>query len=464
MITHTMGADPSSSLRLVIESAESIKDIYHVEKHSLGKGAFGAVRKATVRATGAVRAVKTISRQQMKEQRKLFKREVEIMKLIDHPNIMMLYDIFEGHKQLYLVLQLCSGGSVSEYIKKAGTLSEVQAAAVMRHVLRAICYLHNNHICHRDVKAENILLVSRGRIERSGVKVAGLSFAHFLKAEQEPFKGSGGTLTHMAPEVLQKKYGLRCDVWSCGVMLYGFIAAHLPFQGNTDAELRAEILKKKPTFAKGMAEASQLVLDFIERLLVKNPAKRCSPQQALADKWVVTVAPKFGQVPLAYGILKKVFNFRRLTNLQRAVLHVLSAMLPEAEIDVAQKFFIHVDSNGDGMISVAELREALGVKTPPPDTGDQSDLTYTEFLAATLDLHKHIDSSLLRDVFSSFDKNADGTLSLSEISTGTEIGAMSMDEVISEIEKVDLDGSGNVDFVEFQQMMRRGLGQQLGEC
>lgn len=244
-------------------------------------------------------------------------------------------------------------------------------------------------------------------------------------------------------------------------MLYEFLAGELPFKGETPDKLREQIFKKKLKFGSGMVDASHLALTFVERLLVKNPENRCSPSQALADRWIVTTAPTLGEVALSKGIIKKVQNFRRLGNLQQIVLHVLTSMLPDFEIDLPRRFFVHVDSDGDGMISMGELRNALGEDDSwSTSKGDQSDLTFAEFLAATLDLQKYLESKLFRDIFSSFDKNSDGTLSLSELSTGCEIGVLSVDDLVDEMEHIDTDGDLSLDFTEFYKMMQLGLRKQ----
>lgn len=462
LMTHTMGAHTSGSCRLCIESEEKIEMLYDLENISSTKGAFGRITRAMLRTTGAIRGVETVNKEQLKGQKKLFKKELGILKMIDHPNLMMLHEFFEDNKQIHLVMQLCSGGNVSEYVKRAGPLREVQAAAVMKQVLRAISYLHKNRICHRDVKAENCLIVSGRRIERSTVKLGGYTAADILKPGQRSFTKSVGTLTHMAPEVLKSKYGFRCDLWSAGIMLHGMISLSLPFMGETDDDLRENILKRKPALGREMVNVSQLALDFLDRLLVKEPKQRCSAKQALADSWIEATAPKLDRAPISQGVLKKVFKLRRRSSLQQAVLHILTSMLPEAELEVSRNFFILLDRDGDGLVSMAEIQSVLGERMPSVHhEADQSALSYTEFLAATLDVEKQRESKLFKDIFDSFDRNGDGTLSISELSTGDKIGALSVDELAREMAKVDRDGDSKLDFAEFHQMMKVGMTKQL---
>jgi calcium-dependent protein kinase len=461
MVTHTHGPK-------VIENGDKLAALYDVQSRKvqddtqLTKGIFGFAKRATFKATGATRGVERIRKDQINWG--TFERDMKIIKMVDHPNLLMLYEIFEEQKRMNLVWQLCSAGNVSQYMKKSGHLNERQAAAVTRQVICALSYLHNHSIAHRDLKAENCMLVSGRRIERSIVKVGGYGAADILKPGQIFFTGSAvGTLTHMAPEVLQGRFGLQCDMWSCGIMLYNFLSESFPLKGETDEELREHILTKKPIIGKGMADVSQLLLNFVDQLLVKKPESRLTAKEALIDEWITSTAPKIKDVELSRSILKKVLNYRRLSRLQRAVLHCLISMLPEAELDVSRNIFNLVDADGDGAISMNELRKALGIKTVAPDTGDQTDLTYTEFVAATVDLQQHLESKLFHDLFDSIDTNVDGALSLSELSAGAATGALSLDELMEEIHKVDIDGDGKIDFAEFKKMMKRGLAKQLGQ-
>lgn len=169
LITHTMGSCPSSALKLIIENGDDIHKHFDIDKGMLGKGAFGIVQRAKLKSSGAVRAVKILSKERLKESKHMFKKEVEIMKELDHPNLLMLYEIFEDAEFMYLVLQMCSGGHLLGYIQKRGTLTEHQGAIVIQQIIRATTYMHMLSICHRDLKSENCLLETDGRDRKSVV-------------------------------------------------------------------------------------------------------------------------------------------------------------------------------------------------------------------------------------------------------------------------------------------------------
>merc|ERR1719343_67672 len=143
-----------------MDNTGKIHDFYDMDKKKLGEGSYGSVCKAKNKSTGSIRAIKTISKSQMKNIER-FKQEIAIMKMMDHPNIIKLYETFEDHRNIYLVMELSSGGELFDRIIESGHFTEVQAAILMQQIIRAIYYMHDNHFCHRDLKPENFLFMSK---------------------------------------------------------------------------------------------------------------------------------------------------------------------------------------------------------------------------------------------------------------------------------------------------------------
>ncbi|CAE8638381.1 unnamed protein product, partial [Polarella glacialis] len=223
-VTHTMGVVPSASLQLIINNDGDLKDYYVLEDRTLGKGTYGVVVPAKVKSTKAPRAVKSIAKVRMKEHVGALKYEIDIMKKIDHPYIIMLYEIFEDLEKLYLVTELCRGGHLHGYVTQNGRLNESAAALAMQQLFRAVFYLHRSFICHRDLKSENLLLSESGPFGGAGannncLKVADFGLSCIFKPKQI-FTAMVGTPSHMAPEVRARKYNFACDYWSCGVIMY----------------------------------------------------------------------------------------------------------------------------------------------------------------------------------------------------------------------------------------------------
>lgn len=458
-VIETMGMVPSASLQVVIDNHGDLEDFYDVEAKPLGQGSFGVVRQAKVKVTGAARAVKSINKEKMKEKRDVLKHEIEIMKMIDHPNLVMLHEIFEDTEFLYLVMELCSGGHLEARVKKAGRLREGQAAAVFRHILRGVHYMHAHRICHRDLKAENILLGNSDPLERCVVKLSDFGLSCVVSPKQV-LTSCAGTRSHMAPEVLAKKYDISCDLWSCGVILYFFLSGYLPFAG--DDEVRAA---KVAFSSKEWLDVSQDAINLISSLLTKNARKRSTAKQALREPWIKQRAPPPAEVTLQRTLIRNLCSFRSLNKFKRATLSVVVNMLDEADVSVPRATFNALDLNGDGIISLAELKRALAEQGgegmdivcifQDVSAGGKvlKEFTYTEFLAATFD-RKHLrQTGICRTAFKCFDKNGDGTISMAELAKGHLLGHLSMEELVEILNSLDRNGDAHIDFEEFTAML-----------
>eukprot|EP00386_Alphamonas_edax_P005724 GDKI01018666.1.p1 GENE.GDKI01018666.1~~GDKI01018666.1.p1 ORF type:complete len:189 (-),score=62.78 GDKI01018666.1:87-653(-) len=157
-----MSTSPSKFGRegFVASSTGPLSKFYDLETKKLGQGTYGSVAKGVNKSTGAVRAIKTISKSQVKNIER-FRQEIAIMKGLDHPNIVKLYETFEDQKNIYLVLELCTGGELFDRIIDAGYFTEKDAAVLMKQILAAVFYLHQHKIAHRDLKPENFLFLSK---------------------------------------------------------------------------------------------------------------------------------------------------------------------------------------------------------------------------------------------------------------------------------------------------------------
>uniref|UniRef100_A0A3B3XFV4 non-specific serine/threonine protein kinase n=1 Tax=Poecilia mexicana TaxID=48701 RepID=A0A3B3XFV4_9TELE len=208
-------------------------------------------------------------------------REVRIMKGLNHPNIVKLFEVIETEKTLYLVMEYASGGEVFDYLVSHGRMKEVEARAKFRQIVSAVHYCHTKNIVHRDLKAENLLLDADANI-----KIADFGFSNefTLGNKLDTFCGSP---PYAAPELFQgKKYdGPEVDVWSLGVILYTLVSGSLPFDGQNLKELRERVLRGKYRVPFYMSTDCEGIL---RRFLVLNPAKRCTLEQVMKDKWINT--------------------------------------------------------------------------------------------------------------------------------------------------------------------------------
>lgn len=460
----------SHSAFIIENNGLKVTDSYEVERKKLGQGSYGSVSKCIQKSTGAQRALKTIPKASMKNLDRL-RAEISIMKIMDHPNIIKLHETFEDARNLYLVMELCKGGELFDRIIESGHFSEVQAAIVMQHIFRAVYYMHANHICHRDLKPENFLFTTKDAIEKTSLKIIDFGLAH----EFGPgivLTTKAGTPYYVAPQVLLGKYDQASDLWSCGVIMYVLLCGYPPFHGETDADVLAKVRLGNFTFtASDWKNVSDDAKDLIRQLLKMNPKDRYTGEQALNHVWVASKAPKAKNVPLSTGMFDNLKAFRSQNKLKKAALHVIANQMSENQIKALRDVFMSLDDNGDGLLTIKELREGLvkaGFKEIPPDLQQimedvDSDgsgvIDYTEFLAATLDKKLYLQEDVCWQAFRVFDRDGDGRISREEISMILNDGDNNVQDVavreVAELMKdLDKNGDGEIDFDEFMQMMR----------
>ncbi|XP_068202308.1 MAP/microtubule affinity-regulating kinase 3-like isoform X5 [Palaemon carinicauda] len=247
---------------------------------TIGKGNFAKVKLAKHVPTGKEVAIKIIDKTQLNpgSLQKLF-REVRIMKILDHPNIVKLFQVIETEKTLYLVMEYASGGEVFDYLVFHGRMKEKEARAKFRQIVSAVQYCHQKKIIHRDLKAENLLLDSE-----MVIKIADFGFSNeFTPGNKlDTFCGSP---PYAAPELFQgKKYdGPEVDVWSLGVILYTLVSGSLPFDGSNLKELRERVLRGKYRIPFYMSTDCE---NLLKKFLVLNPARRASLETIMKDRWM----------------------------------------------------------------------------------------------------------------------------------------------------------------------------------
>ncbi|XP_031656632.1 MAP/microtubule affinity-regulating kinase 3 isoform X5 [Oncorhynchus kisutch] len=247
---------------------------------TIGKGNFAKVKLARHILTGREVAIKIIDKTQLNPTslQKLF-REVRIMKILNHPNIVKLFEVIETEKTLYLVMEYASGGEVFDYLVAHGRMKEKEARAKFRQIVSAVQYCHQKKIVHRDLKAENLLLDAD-----MNIKIADFGFSNefTMGSKLDTFCGSP---PYAAPELFQgKKYdGPEVDVWSLGVILYTLVSGSLPFDGQNLKELRERVVRGKYRIPFYMSTDCE---NLLKRFLVLNPSKRGTLEQIMKDRWI----------------------------------------------------------------------------------------------------------------------------------------------------------------------------------
>ncbi|CAK0822001.1 unnamed protein product [Prorocentrum cordatum] len=367
--TRAPGSGGVARGQLILDKPGRIEDAYTLDK-KLGEGAYGAVRMGKHKSTGCSRAIKTIAKDKMSNVAR-FKQEIAIMKVMDHPNIIKLYETFEDRRNIYLAMELCKGGELFYRIIDAGSFTEAQAAIVMQQMLRAVFYMHGHSICHRDLKPENFIsgFLSKDPIEKNVLKLIDFGLSCQFK-EGEWLRTKAGTPYYVAPQVLTGKYDQACDLWSAGVIMHILLCGYPPFQGADDRELLAKVKVGHVRFGKDWSGVSDDAKALVRKLICKDPKERYTAEQALGHQWIKHTAPKAENVPLDAGFVDKLRAFRCHNKFAKAALHVIAQQANEAQVKGLREAFLSLDGNSDGMLSLAEMKEGLGragVSVPPGD-------------------------------------------------------------------------------------------------
>ncbi|XP_052860145.1 calcium/calmodulin-dependent protein kinase type 1 [Anopheles cruzii] len=290
------------------EKLPSIDEKY-VIKELLGTGAFSEVRLCEHKETAQQYAVKIIDKKALKGKEDSLENEIRVLKRFSsarrsdgtgvgivgplpgtdkprfaHPNIVQLLETFEDKSKVYLIMELVTGGELFDRIVEKGSYTERDASNLIRQVLEAVDYMHEQGVVHRDLKPENLLYYSPAEDSKIMISDFGLS-----KMEDSGFMATAcGTPGYVAPEVLaQKPYGKAVDVWSIGVISYILLCGYPPFYDENDANLFAQILKGEFEFdSPYWDEISDSAKDFIRQLMCVNVERRFTCKLALAHPWI----------------------------------------------------------------------------------------------------------------------------------------------------------------------------------
>ncbi|OAD55257.1 SNF-related serine/threonine-protein kinase [Eufriesea mexicana] len=258
-----------------------IAGLYDLEE-TLGRGHFAVVKLARHVFTGEKVAVKVIDKSKLDEvSRAHLFQEVRCMKLVQHPNVVRLYEVIDTQTKLYLILELGDGGDLYDYIMRHDSgLSEEVARTYFRQIVRAISYCHRLHVVHRDLKPENVVF-----FEKLGtVKLTDFGFSNRFCPGQK-LETSCGSLAYSAPEILlgDSYDAPAVDVWSLGVILYMLVCGQAPFQEANDSETLTMIMDCKYSIPPHVSEECKRL---IARMLVKEPEDRASLEEIAADPWL----------------------------------------------------------------------------------------------------------------------------------------------------------------------------------
>ncbi|CAG9316717.1 unnamed protein product [Blepharisma stoltei] len=453
---------------VIHKEADILKDYTMGPK--LGSGAFGSVRIGTHKITMQQRAIKTIKKSSISEDQFVkdkFFAEVEVLKTADHPNIVRLYEFYEDQLHFHLVTELVKGGELFDYIVSSKNLSEPVAAHFFKQILSAVNYCHTNGIVHRDLKPENLLLDRQD--SSATVKVIDFGTSTIID-QSKRLTHRYGTSYYIAPEVLKKNYDEKCDVWSCGVILYILLSGKPPFYGETDADILARVEKgvyqmKGATWDRVSSNAKNL----IKSMLNMDPRSRPTAAQCLESTWLTLMPDATNQDSIfTQDVLENLTNFRAEKKLQHAVMSFIATQLMNKnEVSQLAQAFRALDTNGDGKLSkdelLAQYKNTMGANQAEEevqrimkevDVDGNGFIDYSEFIMASAKRESLLSKQNLENAFRLFDNDNSGKISAKEIRNILGREVISSDEVWRDlVGQVDQNGDGEIDLREFTEMM-----------
>ena len=435
----------------------------------LGCGAYARVLKVKNKNTHIEYACKELLKSGISDI-EAFNKEISILSTLDHPNIIKLYETCENDECIYLIMELCNGGELFDYLisklEQQERFTEKEVAHIFKQLMSAVSYCHSNKISHRDLKPENILISHTSLSSSSSLQIKVIDFgvSQILTEDTNVMYDTVGTAYYIAPEVLNGSYDHKCDIWSCGVILYVLLCGLPPFNGETDEEVFNAIKQGNLCYPdKQWGNVSNDVKDLITKMLCKEDI-RITAEDVMKHPWVVNEAPNAKEDVELNINLNSFKMYLNANKLKKAVITYIASRLSDDEVCKLKQTFKDIDTSGDGMISLDELKNAMKCNTKNVnvkniemifkqiDSDNSGVINYTEFLAACLDKAIYTQESKLKEAFRLFDLDGDGKVSKYEIMEVLK-HEKSFAFVDKLLEQYDINKDGQIDYDEFKAMI-----------
>ena len=416
-----------------------ITQYYEVIK-KIGEGGSSKVYKVKEKSTGEIRVMKEVNKSKLPNV-KYFKTEIKILAMLDHPNILRLFEVFEDQKNFYLITELCTGGHLLSRMSK-NHYREKEAAKLMEKIISAVAYCHEKGICHRDLKPQNILFCDETPNSQLKIVDFGISKIYdpslsSLKEElndinkNKKMTSQIGTRYYLSPEAIKGSYTEKCDIWSLGIILYILLSGYPPFMGENDNQILQNIISCKFTFPnpewKNISDSAK---NLISSMLCPEK-KRISAKEVFSSKWLKNKLKKKEENKISFNFVK-LNRYRHYNKFKKCVLLFLASRLDMEECGAIPEIFRKINSCKTGMITFDDFKNFIINNQDQEIMGGEDDeeikkkffeididlnnkIDFTEFLAANLSKSIYRNKKRLRNAFDSFDIDKNGIITREDI-------------------------------------------------
>jgi calcium-dependent protein kinase len=460
-------------------------DWYKIKK-LIGQGSFGIVQLVEdKRVQNRVAVMKTINKSKMNLSIDILEQEIKNLRSLDHPNIIKILEYYDDAQNIYIVMEDCNGGEllkiVEENLKNGRYVNEKWAMEIFRQVLEAIVYCHGRGVMHKDLKAENIMLIDS--VNNNGVPhavVIDFGLAEMFEDTSRRSRVVSGSPMSMAPEVWGSainrnvSIGYKCDVYSLGCVMFHVLSGDFPVMAKTNEPndwLRK--IKIGPNWSL-LKHCSVEAIDLIKKMMTIDERLRPTARECLQHDWFkasLATSPRnesARKALLTSEQLKALIRYNTRTGFEKAIFMQIATRSKVSELARVNKIFYALDSESRGYIDKAQCANVLAQLGLPRELAEQTArsldvdgnnrIEYTELMAGLISFSQdHIDN-MLWTVFTGLDRDGNGYLDVSEIKRLLNQGALhnigleaNEKDILDTFNSLDKDRSGTVSFAEFKE-------------
>jgi len=443
----------------------------------LGQGTCGYVCTVKKRETGDLFALKEISLNSVGGSMSSLRKEIQLQKKLDHPNICKIIESFEDRQngRMYIVMELCTGGSLVSRMKthRQG-YGEQAAATLVEKMLSAVLYCHHHGVVHRDIKLDN--MIYEDEREDAELKLIDFGFARHVRPGSEVMHDQLGTPSYMAPELWAERstpYDSSVDMWAIGVVAYMLLSGQRPFHHQDKHEKARMIREDALRFPdKYWGHISAEAKDFCNKLMQKDSDLRLSASEAVKHPWITSRSKAHSgdngldaahELECHHEIVASLQSYAQAKDLEKLALEVIAFSTPPSKVEELRHVFQKMDLDDSGTLSLSEFKQSMA-ESPGMDSArceeifHQMDSThsgevdYTEFLAATVTSQKLVRGNSVRAAFSTLDVDNDGYITKEDLGDAFD-GAIGERSLTRYMQSVGKEPTGRISFGTFEQML-----------